>query len=222
MAQRKTRGSRPPLTRERVLSAALELADAGGVESLSMRAVARRLGVEAMSLYHHVANKDAILDGLVDAVFEEIEVPAGLDWRATMLERALSARAALLRHRWAIGLMDSRRNPGAATLAHHDAVLGMLRGAGFSLPLTALAYSLLDSYIYGFTLQEVGLPFDNEQEAEEVAEAILERLPADALPHLAELTQHYVLAEGYSFADEFVRGLDLILDGLEEKLQSSC
>jgi len=212
MAGRKTRGARTPLTRERVLEKAIELADAGGVRSLSMRGLARELGVEAMSLYHHVANKDEILDGLVDCVFTEFEVPTGLDWRTTMRERAMSAREALLRHPWAIGLMDSRRNPGPATLLHHNDVLGVLRNAGFSLSATALAYSLLDSYIYGFTLQETGLPKPTD-DPKEVVETILGGLPVDALPHLAELTAEYVV-DGYAFGDEFVRGLELILDGL--------
>lgn len=168
-----------------------------------------------------VANKDAILDGLVDTVFAEIEMPTGVDWRTAMRERAISAREALLRHSWAIGLMDSRRSPGPATLQHHDAVLGVLRNAGFPLHLTALAYSLLDSYIYGFTLQEASLPFETDEEAGQLAEAMLERLPPDALPHLAELTAEYVLVDGYSYGDEFVRGLELILDGLERELARS-
>src|SRR5215813_1078569 len=134
---------RRTLNPERVLLAAVSLADA----ELSMRKLGESLGVEAMSLYNHVANKDDLLDGMVDLVFSEIPLPAAnLDWRSAMRERAIAVRAALSRHRWAIGLMESRRRPGAATLRHHDAVLGCLRIAGFSVELAAHAYSVLDSY----------------------------------------------------------------------------
>jgi AcrR family transcriptional regulator len=141
---------RTPLTRERVLDAAVALADREGVGSLSMRRLARELGVEAMSLYHHVPGKQALLDGMVDLVFGEIELPAADgDWKAAMRRRAVSAREALGRHPWAISLMESRRTPGPANLRHHDAVLGCLRRAGFPVALTAHAYSILDAYIYG-------------------------------------------------------------------------
>ena len=125
-----------------------------------MRKLAQELGVEAMSLYHHVANKDDILDGIVDVVFSEIDLPTNdIDWRAAMRQRAISARQALRRHPWATGLMESRSTPGPATLRHHDAVLGILRNAGFSIELAAHAFSVLDSYVYGFALQESSLPF---------------------------------------------------------------
>ena len=143
--------TRTPLNRQRVLDAAVTLADRDGVAALSMRRLAQELGVEAMSLYHHVANKDAILDGIVDVVFAEIELPdAEAGWREAMRRRAISVRDALRRHPWATGLMESRPTPGPANLRHHDAVLGVLRGAGFPRELTAHAYALLDSYIYGF------------------------------------------------------------------------
>jgi AcrR family transcriptional regulator len=149
-----------------VLRAATVLADRVGVGSLSMRKLAQELGVEAMSLYHHVANKDDLLDGMVDLVFGEIELPSGdAGWKAAMRRRAISAREALRRHPWATGLMESRSTPGAANLRHHDAVLGILRGAGFSVELAAHAYSLLDSYIYGFALQEKTVPFDSAHDA---------------------------------------------------------
>ncbi len=210
---------RQPLTRDRVLDAALVLADEGGIEALSMRKLAQALGVEAMSVYHHVANKEAILDGLVDLVFSEIALPAAeASWRTAMRERAISARAVLSRHPWATVLMESRTSPGPATLHHHDAVLGVLRGAGFSVPLAAHAFSALDSYIYGFALQEVALPFDSPESAAAVAEAILEHLPADRYPHLRELTAEHVLQPGYAYAAEFEFGLDLILDGLDRAL----
>jgi AcrR family transcriptional regulator len=210
---------RLPLTRERVLAAAVALADRGGIGSLSMRKLAQELGVEAMSLYHHVANKDDILDGLVDVVFGEIDLPSGDEgWKAAMRRRALSAREALRRHPWATGLMDSRPTPGAANLRHHDAVLGVLRGAGFSLKLAAHAYSLLDSYIYGFALQEASLPFHTSEEAAQVAQAIMAEFPASEYPHLTEIAVDHVLQPGYDYGNEYLFGLDLILDGLEQAL----
>lgn len=180
-----------------------------------MRKLAQELGVEAMSLYHHVANKEDLLDGMVDSVFAEIEIPAGDDWRTAMRERAMSVRHVLLRHRWAIGLLDSRTTPGPATMRHHDAVIGSLRAGGFSLEMTAHAFALLDSFIYGFVLQEASLPFSNTGELAEVAQAIMEHVPTDECPHLADMTTEHVMQPGYDFANEFVFGLDLILDGLE-------
>ncbi len=211
-------GARPRvrLDRDRVLRAAVALADAGGIESLTMRRLGAALGVEAMSLYHHVAGKEDLLDGIVDAIFAEIHLPdRGSGWRAAMRERAISARATLARHPWAASLMDSRTTPGPATLRHHDTVIGTLRAAGFPIALAAHAFSLLDSYTYGFALQEATLPFDTAEETAEVAQAILAQLPAAEYPHLAELTVEHVLRPGYDYADEFAFGLDLILDGLE-------
>jgi AcrR family transcriptional regulator len=207
---------RAPLTRERVLGAAVALADRDGVRSLSMRKLAQALGVEAMSLYHHVAGKDDILDGMIDLVFGEIDLPTDeADWKAAMRRRAISARAALRRHPWATGLMESRPTPGPANLRHHDAVLGILRNAGFSVALAAHAYALLDSYIYGFALQESSLPFHTPEETAEVAQAIMEAFPAGDYPHLTEIAVDHVLQPGYDFGDEYEFGLDLILDGLE-------
>ena len=207
---------RTPLTRERVLQAAVVLADREGVGSLSMRRLARELGVEAMSLYHHVPGKQALLDGMVDLVFGEIELPGGDgDWKAAMRRRAVSAREVLARHPWAIALMESRRTPGPANLRHHDAVLGCLRRAGFPVALTAHAYSILDAYIYGFALQEASLPFDTPEETAEVAAGILDAFAAEAYPHLTELATEHVLQPGYDYGDEYAFGLELILDGLE-------
>jgi AcrR family transcriptional regulator len=211
-----TAQSRVPLSRERVLRTAVASADESGIGSLTMRKLGEALGVEAMSLYNHVANKDELLDGMVDLVFGEIETPAaGASWKAAMRERAVSAREVLSRHRWAIGLMESRTSPGPATLRHHDAVIGSLRGAGFSVEMAAHAFSVLDSYIYGFALQEASLPFHSVEETAEVAEMILARLPRDEYPHLTELTVEHVLRPGYDYGNEFEFGLDLILDGLE-------
>lgn len=208
---------RAPLTREAVLRAAVALGDEKGVDSLTMRKLAERLGVEAMSIYHHVPNKEAILDGMIDAVFAEIDLPSyDDDWRTSMRERAISARAVLVRHPWAIGLMDSRTNPGIASLRHRDAVIGCLRAGGFTIAGAAHAFSVLDSYIYGFALQETGMPFEaTGGDLDELAEAILEQMPRDQFPHLTELIVDHALKPGYAYAEEFGIGLDLVLDGLE-------
>jgi len=205
---------RIPLSRERVLLAAVARADEGGIEALTMRKLGEAVGVEAMSLYNHVANKEDLLDGMIDVVFSEIEVPSGDDsWKAAMRQRAISVRTILSRHRWAIGLMETRTSPGPATLRHHDAVIGCLRDAGFSVALAAHAYSLLDSYIYGFALQEQGLPFDTPEETGQLAQAMLAQFRE--YPNLAELTLEHVLQPGYDYSNEYEFGLDLILDGLE-------
>jgi AcrR family transcriptional regulator len=196
----------------------VEIADRDGLGALSMRALAAQLGVEAMSLYHHVANKDALLDGMVDVVFGEMHLPrAGEDWATEMRLRSESGRAALTRHRWAIGLMDSRSAPGPENLRHHDAVLGCLRAGGFSVPMAAHAFAVLDAHLYGFIVQELALPFQAEGELEDLADRIMGNLPPDGLPHLVELTVEHVLKPGYAFGDEFGFGLDLILEGLARR-----
>jgi AcrR family transcriptional regulator len=210
------RTPRVPLTRARVLRTAMAMADQSGLEALSMRKLGEALGVEAMSLYHHVANKDDLLDGMIDVVFGEIDLPSAEDgWKTAMRRRAISMRRVLSRHRWAIGLMESRTSPGPATLRHHDAVIGCLRSAGFSVGLTAHAYSVLDSYIYGYALQERGLPFETGNDTAEMARAFLAQFPAVEYPHLAELTIEHVLQPGYDYGNEFEIGLDLILHALE-------
>jgi AcrR family transcriptional regulator len=212
---------RAPLSRERVLRAAFDRIDQDGLEALSMRKLAQQLGVEAMSLYRHVRNKGDIVDGMVDLVFAEIgQPPGGVDWKTAMRQRAISAREVLARHPWAIALMESRRTPGPATLQHRDAVLGCLRDAGFSIALAAHAYSVLDSYIYGFALEQASLPFHTSEEAVEVADRIRQDRPVDAYPHLMEMATKHVLQPGYDYADEFDFGLDLILDGLERALSA--
>jgi AcrR family transcriptional regulator len=207
---------RTPLTRERLLRGAVTVVDAGGLNALTMRALAEELGVKPMALYHHVANKEEILDGIIDIVFAEIELPEpGGDWRKAIGRRAESARAVLRRHPWAIALMESRRTPGPATLHHHDTVIGIFRAGGFSVAETAHAYALLDSYVYGFALQEAMLPMDGPADTAELAGSIMESFPVGAYPHLAELATEHVLRPGYDFGDEFGFGLELILDGLE-------
>src|SRR4051812_18633722 len=213
------REARTPLSRERVLAAAVAFADANGLDSLSMRKLGEALGVEAMSLYNNVANKVDLLDGMIDAVFAEIGLPSDeAGWRTAMRRRAVSVRRVLRRHRWAIGLMESRTSPGPATLAHHDAVIGVLRAGGFTVAQTAHAFSLLDSYIYGFALQEKGLPFEGPEQTAAVAAEMFARFPADRYPHFVELATEHVLQPGYDYGDEFVFGLDLILDGLDRLL----
>ena len=208
---------RIPLSRDRIVRTAAAFADEHGIEALSMRKLGQAAGVEAMSLYNHIAGKEDLLDGMIDLVFSEIDLPsAGEGWQSAMRRRAISVRAVLLRHRWAVGLMESRTSPGAATLRHHDAVLGCLRGAGFSLELAAHAYAALDSYIYGFALQERGLPFDTPGEAAALAQVMVAQFPADTYPHLAEFTFGHVLQPGYDFGGEYEYGLSLILDGLEK------
>lgn len=217
MAQRTTKPdqTRVPLTRQRALAAAVDLADRHGLAAVSMRKLAEALGVEAMSLYHHVPNKQHILDGMVEAVFAEIELPPdNLDWKPAMRRRAESVRAALTRHPWAISIMESRRSPGPATLRHHDAVIGCCRKAGFSIAMTAHAFSVLDSYSYGFVLQEVNLPFDSSDSMDEMLSEIMPNLSAENYPHLVELTTGHILQPGYDHAMEFDYGLGLILDGL--------
>ena len=209
------------LNRDRVLRVAVGLADTGGIESLTMRKLGVELGVEAMSLYNHVANKADLLDGMIDVVFAEIDLPTGdSDWRVAMRRRATSAREVLARHRWATGLMESRTTPGPATLRHHDTVLGTLRGAGFSIELAAHAYSALDSYIYGFALQEPRLPFDNGEETAKVAQAIMSRFASGEYPHLTEIAVDHVMQPGYDYGNEFAFGLELILDGLDRVLRA--
>jgi len=212
---------RVPLTRDRVLRAAMALADAGGIETLTMRTLGKELGVGPMALYRHVANKDDIVDGIVDLVFGEISVPStDADWRTAMRERAISVREALTRHPWATGLMESRLNPGPANLRHHDAVIGNLRAAGFDMAMAAHAYSLLDSYIYGFAQTQMNLPFESTSDIAEVAQTMLQPFPLNAYPNLAAFITEHAMQPGYDYGDEFEYGLDLILDGLSRRTQS--
>jgi AcrR family transcriptional regulator len=209
--------SRSRLSRERVLRAAILHADAGGIEALTMRTLAEELGVAPMALYRHIANKDDLVDAMVDVVFSEIDLHASTaGWKTGMRQRAISAREVLSRHRWAIGLMESRTNPGPANLRHHDAVIGTLRAAGFTIPMAAHAYSLLDSYIYGFALTQMNLPFDTSAEVAEVAQNMLQPFPLKEYPNLVEFITEHAMKPGYDYGDEFVYGLGVILDGLEK------
>lgn len=215
-------GTREPLSPERIIAAAASAADSGGLAAVSMRNVGRELSVEAMSLYHHVAGKEALLDGLSDWVFAQIRLPLDADsWREGMLRRARSAREVLAAHPWALGLIESRSAPGPALLRHHDAVIGCLHRGGFPLLLASQAFSVIDAYVYGFVLTEQALPFDpagagNAGDfAQRVAPALAE------YPHLAALVGELTGGRDYVFADEFEVGLGMILDQLEHRLAAA-
>jgi AcrR family transcriptional regulator len=214
--------SRPTLTRERVITAAVALADRIGVDALTIRKLAAELDVKPMTIYHHVPNKEAIIDGMVDLVFGEIDLPpSDVDWKQAIRRRAESARAVLAQHPWATPLMESRTSPGPATLRHHDAVLGCLRAGGFSVEMTAHAYAVIDAFVYGFALQEASLPATAGDEMADLAQSLSAAMPAGEYPHLVEFTTEHVLRPGYDFGREFDFGLDLVLDGLEAALASA-
>jgi len=210
---------RPALSYDAIVDAAVRVADAGGLAQVTMRNVGRELGVEAMSLYHHLAGKDALLDGLADWVYTQVALPTTAEpWREAMTRRAESARAALAAHPWSVALAESRRTPGPALLRHHDAVLGSLRSNGFSVVLASHAFSAIDAYVYGFVMTELTLPLEPDEGVEDLVEEIRDHIPPATYPHLVEMITEQVVGGGYAFADEFGFGLDLILDGLERHL----
>jgi AcrR family transcriptional regulator len=203
------------VNRERTLEVALAVADSEGIEAVSMRRLARELGVEAASLYHYVNGKDQILDGLVEVVAAEIEIPKpSADWRKAVSQRANHTRAGLLRHRWAVSLMASRTSPGPATLGLLESGIRCFREGGFTVPLAAHAISTVDSYVHGFVLQEVNLPFRNESELAAMTAAIIETFPASKFPYLFEMTVQHVLQPGYNYGNEFDSGLTVVLNGV--------
>lgn len=205
--------ARPRLSRDRVLAAALALADDQGLDALSMRRLGQALGVEAMSLYRHVANKDVILDALVESVLAEVALPTiGEPWRTALERRAHSALGTLQRHAWAIVLLESRGSNCAAALRNREAILGYLRSRGFSLELAAHASAALDSYIYGFAVQHMDLRAEPE-------ESPLEQLPAEEFVHLRELSAGPTRLSKHGLAGDFEWGLQLLLDGLEARLR---
>jgi AcrR family transcriptional regulator len=221
---RTTQPKRTPLNRERVLRAAIALADERGADELTMRKLAKELGVEAMSLYNHVANKTDLLDGMVDLVFTEIDAPAvGGDWKAELRKRAVSTRAALNRHRWAIGEMEGRTTHGPNNLRLHDSVLGCLRAAGFSIEMTVHGMSVQDAYIYGFALQQSDMSSETAEDfAAEAQRQMREYASALAdYPHLVEVVGGHVAQSGYDYDAEFLFGLNVILDRLEQLLPQS-
>lgn len=209
--------AKAPLSQDAIITAAMNLADEHGIDAVTMRRLAQELGVQAMSLYHHIESREAILDGLVERAFEEIELPAeDVQWRAAMTLRARSAREALLRHPWAVPLLDSRSDPGPATLQHHNAVLGHLRRGGFTVAEAAQAFAVLDAYIYGFVVQERALPLQPEALTGEQTTHLLAQLQG-AYPNLAEVVREHISTDGFSQQQTFEAGLDLILGGLERR-----
>ncbi len=212
---------RAPLTRDRVLQAALDLADEKGIDALSMRELGRRLGVEAMSLYNHVSNKDDVLDEMLDLVVGDIDLPSGdVDWREAMRRRAASAREIFRRHPWAIALNDTRATSGPARLRYFEWVIGTLRRAGFSVELALHAFSTLDSYVYGFGRQQLGLEAGGG-DTPEMIEAFLAAIPADEFPYIREVITEQMLKFGWDEDTDFEFGLGLILDGLERARESA-
>lgn len=208
--------SREPVTRERALQVAVGLADEGGIEALSMRKLAGELGIEAMSLYYHVKNKNDILDGMIELVVSEMALaPVDADWKSALRERAISERDVLRRHPWAISEMDARTTP--ATLRYHDAIIGSLRSSGFSMPMVGHALSVVDGYVHGFALQEASLPLDAAGDISAVTEEIMaqQEMMAGAFPHLAEMGSSLILQPDYAYGNEFDFGIGLILDGIE-------
>lgn len=211
-------GARLPLSRDRILTAAVEIADERGVGAITMRAVASRLGVEAMSLYNHVANKDDILDGMADLVAGQFDLPGDVDhWRKAMRRRAVSAHEVFGRHPWAPLLFDSRESSGPARLHYFDWVLGVLMTAGFSVDGASRAFSLLDSYIYGFGIQQFNMSADGDVSPEEMAAVLLAYIPPEQYPHLHQVASH-AMESGYDAEADFDFGLEIILDGLERIL----
>jgi AcrR family transcriptional regulator len=211
--------NKAPLNLERTLQVALIVADHDGLEAVTMRRLARELGVEAASLYHHVNGKNQILDGLVDAVAAEIERPMlSTDWRAAISERAHNTRAVLHRHPWAVSLMASRTSPGPATLGLLETGIRCFREGGFSVLEAAHAISVVDSYVHGFVLQEVNLPFRDESELAAMTGAIMETFPASEFPYLFEMTVEHVLQPGFDYGNEFDSGLKVVLDGIDALL----
>lgn len=206
---------RAKLSRDSVLNAAIGLADKIGLSTLSMRRLGQELGVEAMSLYNHISNKEDLLDGLVDRIFAEVEQPDENDpWKNALRACAISKHDALARHPWATGLLESRTNPGPANMAHHESMLRCLSQAGFDAFNAVHAYSALDSYVYGFALQQKSLPFEDAEEHNALMAQALETLPRDIYPHSYQMGSQLVQAK-YNFAKEFEIGLELILDGIE-------
>ncbi|MCU1424725.1 MAG: hypothetical protein JWM51_1016 [Microbacteriaceae bacterium] len=212
--------TRAPVTRDRAIRVAMVLADAGGIDSLSMRKLAAELDVEAMSLYYHVKNKGDLLDGMLDAVYSEYFTPrAGDEWRPAMRARAESTRAVLASHPWAI-TMKSRTSPGTATLGHLDSVIGCLGAAGFPMPMIGHSMSVLDSYVQGFAQQEASLPLDPAGSISAATEEIIAQQSRmdENFPNLAEMARTLILTPGYAYGNEFGFGLELVLDGLEAAL----
>lgn len=217
---------RTPLTRERILNTALELADQNGLDTVSMRQVAQGLGVEAMSLYKHIANKDDLLDGLVELVVEQMSVPSPeTEWKEALRERAYTVRKVLNRHPWAANLLESRESIGPSRLRHHDSMIGILRKAGFSIELAFNTMIALTSYVYGFVMIEEGYKLKNQSKDVEGIQPIMS--PTE-YPFIFEMIS-FVIAKNKDksasenhtvpvFFADFDFGLNQLLDGLERNL----
>ena len=215
--------ARTPLTRDRILEAAVDLADRAGIEALTIRRLAMELGVKPMTLYHHVDGKEAVLDGMIDLVFTDIALPdEELEWRDAVRGRCLSAREVLTSHPWSVPLMESRQSPGPATLRHHEAMLACFLESGMSLQLTAHAYAVIDSYVYGFAMQEANLAVQGASGDEDVARQIAAQFSDNQHPHLVRFSTEHVLRPGYQFGDSFEYGLDLLLAGLDAAAQAEA
>ncbi|WP_254359331.1 TetR/AcrR family transcriptional regulator [Microbacterium hominis] len=203
-------------TRERIMAAAVDLADRDGIDALTIRALAKEMGVGPMTLYHYVEGKEQVLDGMVDVVFEKIALPdPARPWRDAVRARCASAREVLVRHPWSVPLLESRRSPGPATLRHHEAMLACFLEAGLSMPLTAHAYAVLDAYVYGFAIQEASLLVQGGEGSAETAAEVSEGFSPESHPHLVRFTTEHAMRPDYRFGDSFAYGLDLVLDGLE-------
>ncbi len=216
-----SKGKRSGLSPVNIVSTAVQIADCDGIEALSMRKLAARLGVEAMSLYHHISSREILLDRMVDEVFEEMTISDSgeeKNWKEWMVRLSETMRKVLLRHPWAAGLLDSRRNPGAATLRYQNSRLGYLRRSGFSPEMAAHAVAVQDSFVYGFVLQELSLPFRSESDLARLVSEVQQSMPEGEYPYLEEMISGIVMKEGYSFSNEFAFGLGLLIEGLERKL----
>ncbi len=219
-ADRRPAVARPGLTRERIVEAAAAVADREGLHGVSMRRVGRELGVEAMSLYHHVAGKDALLDALGDWLMVQVERPsADAGWRVGIRARCVSLRAVMREHPWGPAIVESRRAPGMALLGHLESVLDCLHRGGFPVQLAAHAFSVLDAYVYGFVLTEQSLPFEPGGDVDDLAAEMA--LPADVFPRMAAFVEQVIVGRSYDYGDEFAYGLDLVLDGLDARLAAA-
>jgi AcrR family transcriptional regulator len=216
LQSRQSEEARVPLSRNRVLEGAIRLADSGGIESLSMRKLAQELGVEAMTLYYHVANKDDILNGIVDIVVGEFDLPTrGGEWKPEIRKTAISAHEVLVLRPWAASLVLTAAGVSPARLRYMDSILGCFRDAGFSAEMTDHAYHAIESHIMGFTLWEVGMDLGSKEDLAALATDFLEALPVDEFPHLAEHVEQHLKPRRTDDPGEFAFGLELILDGLE-------
>lgn len=222
MAKHTDTRSRSPLDRDLIVGTAIDIADRIGIDGLSMRKLAGELGVEAMSLYYHVPNKDVLLDLMVDRIIREIGLPSLDDpWKPAMRARAVSAHEVFQAHPWAIGITDSRTTRDIESLRYYDTMVGCLLRAGFSLPMAGHALSAIDAYVYGFNIQQLNLPLDDTDQVGDVSEALLAQMPPDEFPHLTRMILDHVMQPGYDYAAEFEWGLDLVLDGLEQRFAAS-